>query len=484
MQLPKTVLLLVGCLAFLSSAAQVKSLYNYQELSQLFYARQKDSLKKAWACPSIYKEKETQKKYREIWDSRTAFVTSAIEDNSYVYDKDVFGYVDGIVSQIVQANKERFPVVPFLLIDRSSSANAYALGGNIIAVNLGLVSFVRSREELALAIAHELSHNVLTHPENAMQQRAELLTSDEYKKSLNAVLDSKYERLSRLKKILADYSFSRSKHQRYHEGEADSLAILLLKKANISFDAGFFLRLDSADIQYRQPLKNRIKDYFVAYSPTIEDNWTIKRSRGLSTRSYNFKDTSSIADSLRTHPDCEERYERTKKLSDVTRKLTPVPAVIYERTTRMMLWNMFNNMSLTPCLYRILLEKDNGNKDVWFDFMLQNVFTGLFYADRELRRFNAIGIIPKEYVSKEYYELQTLLEQMPRESLEQFCKSFQSASFWNSMPAAEKSFRQLLNILAFDADNSDKNKAAAAKVFIIDNGASPYREFASIFETK
>lgn len=483
MGLQKTVLLLLGCLAIFRSDAQTK-LYEYQGLSQIFYAKQKDSLRQAWKCPSIYKKKETQKKYKEIWDSRTNFITEAIVSNSYVCDREVYSYVNGIVRQLVDANREQFPALPLLFIDRSSSANAYATGNNIIAVNLGLISFVQSREELALAIAHELSHNILGHAENAMKQRAELLTSDDYKKSLDAVLDSKYERLSRLKKILADYSFSRSKHLRYHEGDADSLAILLLKKAHISFDARFFLRLDSVDIQYQQPLKSKIRDYFAAYNPSIEESWMQKRSRGLSTRNYSFKDTVFLADSLKTHPDCRDRYERTSKLTDQRIKLTPISPAIHEISTRMMLWNMFNNMSLTPCLYRILLEKDNGKSDVWYDFMIHNIFTGLFYADRELKRFNAIGIVPKEYVSKEYYELQTLLEQFPRDRLEQFCKSLQSAPFWNNIAVPEKSLKQFFYTLAFDPDNSDKNKSRAAKVFIIENNTSMYREFAGIFETK
>src|SRR6476469_48536 len=217
MKRSKHLLIAIFSLICSQAFAQTKGLYDYQDLSKFFYQKQKDSLRKAWVCPSIYKDKTTQKKYKEIWDQRTDFIISAIENDAYVHDKEVYGYVDGIVDQIMQANRKSIPVKPFLLIDRSSSVNAYAIGNNILAVNLGLIAFVNSKEELALAIAHELSHNVLAHAENAMKQRAEWLTSDEYNKSLNAVLDSKYERLSRLKKVFEGFSFSRSKHSRYHE---------------------------------------------------------------------------------------------------------------------------------------------------------------------------------------------------------------------------------------------------------------------------
>jgi hypothetical protein len=477
----KTLVTLCTTVLCLHVAAQTNILYNYQDLSHFVYQKQKDSLQKAWTCPAAFKEKATQKKYKEIWDERTDFVISAIENDNYVRDKEVYTYVDGILAQIVQANASLIPRKPLLLIDRSPSANAYAIGNNVIAVNLGLITFSQSREELSLAIAHEISHNILAHPENAMKQRAEWLTSDEYKNSLNAVLDSKYERLSRLKKVLENFSFSRSKHQRYKESEADSLATLLLKKSNIPFHADFFLRLDSSDMQYKQPLKNPVKTYFVSYNLQFEEAWTQKRSKGLSTRAYNFSDTSSIRDSLKTHPDCVERFNKMRNMTVTNSPLTPIPANIHNKANKMLIWNMYSNMSLTSCLYRILLEKDKGNNDEWYDFMIHNIITSLFYADRELRRFNAIGVIQKEYISKNYYELQNLLEQIPREQLEQYCKVIQNAGFWKSMSPTEKAWKNFMYTLALDPDNTDKNKAKAAAAFTSGYANSMYCELAQVF---
>lgn len=465
-------------------SAQTKALYNFQDLSHLYYKKQKDSLTKDWVCPSLYKEKNTQKKYKEIWDDRTSFLTGAIDGDNYVHDGEVYNYIEGIIAQLVQANKQLIPEKPLLLIDRSAAVNAYAIGKNVIVVNLGIIAFSQSREELSLVLAHELSHNIMSHPDNAMKQRAEWLTSEEYEKNLNSVLTSKYERLSRLRKVLENYTFSRSKHQRYHESDADSLAIILLNKSKIPFNAEFFLRLDSSDIIYQQHLKNPVKNYFTAYNLPFDDSWTKKRSKGLSTRAYNFKDTSGVEDSLKTHPDCVERYNKTKNLTSSNATYTSIPASIHDKAQKMLIWNMYSNMSLTPCLFRILLEKDKGNTDEWYDFMLHNIITGLYFADREMHRFNAIGVIQKEYISKDYYELQTALEQIPREQLEQYCKTLQGASFWKDMPASEKALKGLLYTLSLDPDTSEKNRARAAKEFTSGNENSMYCEFAQIFQSK
>ena len=317
-----------------------------------------------------------------------------------------------------------------------------------------------------------------------MKERAEWLSSEDYKKSLNAVLDSKYERLSRLNKVMEGYSFNRGRHQRYHESDADSLAILLLKKSNIPFQSGFFLRLDSADNLYKQPLKAPVKTYLTAYQLPFEDAWGQKRSKGLSTRNYNFSDTSTIQDSLKTHPDCSERYARSLRQNMPTARLTPIPAALQDKAARMVIWNLYQNMNLTSCLYRVFLQKDKGVTDEWYDFMVNNIFSGLFYADRELHRFNSIGVTPKEYISRDYYQLQTMLEQMPRESLEQYCKTLQNETFWNKVSPAEKALKSLLYTLTSDPDDSDKRKARAAKEFTSNNSVSMYCEFASNFEKK
>lgn len=476
----------IVCATFLlchSLFAQNTPPYEYQDLSHLYYENLKDSLKKAWACPSIYKEKSTQKKYAEIWKERTDFLLEAIDDDHFVCDRTLYRYVGEVVTQIFNSNRSRMERAPLLLIDRSAAVNAYALGGDIIVVNLGLISFSNTREELALAIAHEISHNLLQHPETAISKRAEWLSSDEYKKSLNAVLDSKYERLSRLKKLTETYSFNRNRHQRYHEKEADSLAIDLLKAANIAFKADFFLRLDSSDNHYREELKHPVETYFNTYQVKINSAWLQKRGRGLSTRTYNFRDTTVIADSLKTHPDCEERYLATRELTDAGKSLSPISQEVRQLANKMIIWNLFNSMSLTPCLYRIMQEKDQNNQDPWYDFMINNIFLGLLYADKTLHRFNAIGIMPKEYISRNYYELQTMLEQIPRNNLQQSCEAFRQADFWKEMPAQERSLKTFINYVAFSEDQ-EKEERTQARQFLTNNPTSMYCEFVNIFDKK
>jgi hypothetical protein len=114
--------------------------------------------------------------------------------------------------------------------------------------------------------------------------------------------------------------------------------------------------------------------------------------------------------------------------------------------------------------------------------MLSNVFSGLYYADKQLSRFNAIGIVPKETISKDYYELQTLLEQIPRENLEKYCKDINNMGFWQNLPSDARDFKSFLATLNFNDEASTKIKETAAKEFIIKNSNSMFNEFVSQFK--
>jgi hypothetical protein len=467
----------------LLATAQFNAGYEFQQLSHLYYKKTKDSLKKAWDCPNVLPTKEAQKIFKETYDGRTLFLSNAIDARAFVYDPEIGKYLADLVKEIGKASPDLILSNPLILIDRSASVNAYALGDNIIAVNLGLITFLQTREELALVLAHELAHNAKKHSYHAMYDRAEWLSSEEYKSSLNSVLDSKYERYTRLKSIVDNVKFDRSRHQRYNESDADSMAIAALRKSDLGFEPGFFLRLDSADLIYQTPLSKPIVDFFYASGVSFDSSWTKSRSKGLSVKAYNFSENKTIADSLKTHPDCIERYNKFKDLAKPV-ALHPIPAQLKERANKMLIWNIFDDRRLTACIYRVLLEKDKGSTDPWYDFMLFNSFALLNYLDQKLERFQGIAVKPKEYISADYFKLQTALEQIPRDKLKELTLQLGKAPFRSKLSAQENALMTLVSTLALTEGVDDKQKALALKQFNSDYPNSMYREFSEFFQTK
>lgn len=461
--------------------AQINPKYTYQNLSAKYYKLQADSLKKNVKAADKY-TKATQKKYEEIWNERITNIYKGINSNNYVFSCEINIYLNRIISEIVAKNKQYISSDILLLLDRSAEINAYTSGLNIISVNSGLLEFVNSREELAFILAHEMAHNYLLHADHAIEKSAEWLTSDEYTASLKDIHNAKYEKFSLLKKMAQTYSFDRKRHSRLNESSADSFAVVLLKNANMPFDAKWLLRLDSADAHYKKQLKREIPAYFQDNGIVINPSLLVKKSKGLSTRNYNFKDTSSttIQDSLKTHPDCIHRYEVTKKWDTKNFVEHSIPTSIVNEAKKIIIFDLFNDSNLTACIYRIFLDKDNGINDPWYDFILHNIFFGLWYATNDLNRFNVIKIKPKEYISKSYYEVQTMLEQMSAEEIEKIYSDLSKGSFWQQMPADALAVKGLMENI--NVSKKQKNLTGSGKDYIKNYPNSIYCEFANNFK--
>ena len=113
--------------------------------------------------------------------------------------------------------------------------------------------------------------------------------------------------------------------------------------------------------------------------------------------------------------------------------------------------------------------------------MVSNIFSGLYYADKQLHRFSAIGVMQKEYISKPYYELQSALEQMNSDHLSKYCSTLQSQQFWSKLTTDEKALKGLMFSITLDTESSGKSIAKTAKDFSSSNPSSMYCEFSTHF---
>ena len=158
----------------IKSHGQIIKAYRLQELSGKSYSKFSDSLKKRKDCPKYFENKKTQKEFEKSWLFRNEQMAKALTNNNYVKDEVVLPYIQGIVNDIVSDNKNLIPFNYTVLLDRSIVANATSFGEHIISVNAGIVMSSRSREELALYIAHELSHDILKHSENSNARKSRI----------------------------------------------------------------------------------------------------------------------------------------------------------------------------------------------------------------------------------------------------------------------------------------------------------------------
>lgn len=469
--------------SFSANGQNENNYYKYSQLSSIQYKNYRDSLKKYWECPNVFKNKSTQKEYESYWSERSGSLTKAIDNNDFIKDSILYPYLFQLTTELTKASPDLFPYPVFLLLDRSNIPNAYAIGEHIIAINAGLVMAAKSKEELSFYIAHELSHDLLRHTDNSMQQRAELVTSDDYKASLKNVLSSKYERYTRLKKIFESHSFDRRRHSRYNESEADSMAIVLMEKAGIPFDATFFLNLDTADNIYKQNLRMPATKHMEQMGLTwVVPSTSIKK--GLSGKTISFKDTASNSDSLKTHPDCTERYQKTLSKNSKISNKTALPNKVYTQATYIAMVDMFINRNICHGMYRILQSKEMLSSQLPYDFLLDINMKSLLYASKQMDRFNTLRIQRKQDVCTTYFDFQELLSKIPETELENYCAKRKKMT--QNYSKEQIAFLDYLEMLLSASVSSEFQKSIrkVAAEYKVNFPESPYIEHMTDFINK
>lgn len=160
---------------------------------------------------------------------------------------DAYAIIDSIVADILNSGKLANPDVfnwEIHIIEDENVQNAFALPGGFIFVYTGLVTEMKSIDELAGVLAHEVAHVDMRHSTQAL--------SREYGISflLNLVFGQDNELISRLVGTMLSLDYSRE-----NELEADSKAVDYLCESDFNADgiAHFFSRNLELENEFEVP---------------------------------------------------------------------------------------------------------------------------------------------------------------------------------------------------------------------------------------
>ncbi len=157
----------------------------------------------------------------------------------FVDDPDLTSYVAGIGLRLAHVSER--PNLPWTYhIVRDKSVNAFAVLGGFVFVDQGLLTFVKSEDELGFILGHETTHIAHRHAVDLAQRDLEvqfgavLLTQFVFGGSWTAY------QLSQIARGLVDAKYSRDK-----EFEADRYGVIYAQKAGFNSTAAisFFERL-------------------------------------------------------------------------------------------------------------------------------------------------------------------------------------------------------------------------------------------------
>lgn len=151
-------------------------------------------------------------------------------------------------------------------IIQDKDVNAFAIAGGKVYINSGLLDFIKSKDELAFVIAHELAHIELKHSIRKIQHSVKASRIDPL---LGAVVQVAYN----------TYRLPYSKDEEY---EADSIGVKIMQKAGYSKQGGidFFERLSKLEKVYQTNKRDPVNDFISTHPYSEQRKERIKKMEG------------------------------------------------------------------------------------------------------------------------------------------------------------------------------------------------------------
>ncbi|HTN16503.1 MAG TPA: M48 family metalloprotease [Chitinophagaceae bacterium] len=412
-------LILLFCLSY---SARSQWTYQITDLSSEYYRGFYEKLIQQ-KTDRVFEEKKKQKGYEAVERYQKYKLASFLAGDLIVHDTLLQNYINGLLVRIAAPNKDLIKQYPEVLISRSGIPNAFNMGLGIIVINCGYIYQAQTEEDILICIAHELGHFLAKDAENTMEAYINLLHSKTLKDSVKDIVSARYNRFTRGEELWKQYAFEQSSHSRFRESEADSTAAALLRKAGIPFDAAYFLRLDSMKLTARMNFNQPLPEALLRLGWEIPTTAYEVQANASSRRSWGTPVKDSVEQAgMKTHPDCSERYERTKGFTDAGQKSTPIPLEMRKAAYRHIVMYALTHNELGEAFFLLLQEtrySDSTEQKLWGQLLARK----LILAHRKMSRIKAINVRATEDCSKDYNQVQTLLTRLPEPALKNITMS-------------------------------------------------------------
>lgn len=301
-------------------------------------------------------------------------VLSRLEHGHYVKNDSMETNLKRIFNQICTANE--LELLPVILISDDPFVNA---GVNIIGVfefTMGLLTQVRTEDELAWVVGHEIAHHMNYHAAEVIYDFYNLDVEELQTKEFTRIVQGRGT-LEGLKAMQsATYTLQRNRRNR--EILADSLAMVYLKQAQFDFRGGAAIL---SQMGYRY-LNQEPSGYAVLqglFSPKYPPMgyWFEPRLPAYDRHPGGFFNKDSVA----THPDLQDRLSRLQlvlqlKDSLPERPMQYGPNGIFSQLVE----SAYSSNSFEACLYLALLGRLRYPEDPFYTTKIGQIFLDLYEA--------------------------------------------------------------------------------------------------------
>ncbi len=246
-----------------------------------------------------------------LYEKHNETLIKYFNDDYFIVKDELTDYLQSVLKRILQSNPQLQDQIT-IYAHRSSSPNAFTFWDGTIGVTLGLLTRMENEDEVAFVICHELAHYYGNHIDSRIQEIAKANYDPEIEKEIRSVSNNRYEKYTRLKKIVKDLNLSLKHHSRGEEFAADSIGLTYFLRTTYQPKASVRLMeiLDSAHVsKYRKNID--LKKSFSFQKYPFKESWLTYTKSAMK---HNMSDEDyGDSDTVQTHPDCKRRIASLKR---------------------------------------------------------------------------------------------------------------------------------------------------------------------------
>lgn len=247
---------------------------------------------------------------KKVFKKRDEKILKTVEDSVYTFQPELIQYVKGILEEIYTNNPSINHNDYKFFIRNSIVPNASCYGDGFFEVYFGLLDTLKSDDEIAFVLCHEIAHKILDHPVNNIKNAISELNSDATKERVRSVKKMRYGRTRAALSIIDELNIDFLDYSRIYESEADSLGFIFFKqtKYNKSNALSALKHLDLVDdVLLSYPVKVDSVFNFPEYP--FKKFW-LEDEVSLFALDEKVNDYRMNSDTVKTHPDVPYRIEK------------------------------------------------------------------------------------------------------------------------------------------------------------------------------
>lgn len=387
---------------------------NEEELRTLLASTEKHYKQETESLASANK-----KDFIEIYETRWQHIKDKFDKKEIYTSADAQRYLDDIVKDIVNANPFLERKEFYCLFSRSGIANASYIGEGLILLNMGLFTRLQNESQAAFVLCHEISHFYLEHGEKSIARYITTLNSGEVQGQLRNIKHREYGKRKELENLVQSLTFGTRRHGRDHESEADSMAVELLR--NTRYDISQILPtlalLDSVDM-VKINMQLQLQNLFDSKEYPFQKKWIVKEDGLLGGHAVLVKD-ESIADSLKTHPDCKKRINflgpLIKKYAGTAKSIETTGQSKFVELQNSFRYEIveyaFTSNSYCESFYYTIQLLQAKPADGYLITQTGKILNSLYTAQKE-HKLNKVVELPSPYYSADYNMLLQFIQNL------------------------------------------------------------------------